>query len=154
MNKELEIGSKHRYLQTPDPLVTNRSTLFCISWILELIEALKNWGSSGVMICLGQNVCAFVPCEILCQVSICSEFHDGPRGRTPVVTDNVKVKNLVEEIWRPLYSKCRNWNRKLAHPRRTLEASSKRPWWCKIWGFHGGDYEEWRLLGCYAVWLL
>jgi hypothetical protein len=23
-----------------------------------------------------------------------------------------------------------------------------------IWGFHGGDYEEWRLLGCYAVWLL
>jgi hypothetical protein len=25
---------------------------------------------------------------------------------------------------------------------------------CKIWGFHDGDYEEWRLLGCYAVWLL
>jgi hypothetical protein len=27
-------------------------------------------------------------------------------------------------------------------------------WGCKIWGFHGGDYEEWCLLGCYAVWLL
>jgi hypothetical protein len=25
---------------------------------------------------------------------------------------------------------------------------------CKIWGFHGGDYDEWCLLGCYAVWLL
>jgi hypothetical protein len=25
---------------------------------------------------------------------------------------------------------------------------------CKIWGFHGGDYEQLRLLGCYAVWLL
>jgi hypothetical protein len=25
---------------------------------------------------------------------------------------------------------------------------------CKIWGFHGGDYEEWCLLGCYDVWLL
>jgi hypothetical protein len=24
----------------------------------------------------------------------------------------------------------------------------------KVWGFHGGDYEEWCLLGCYAVWLL
>jgi hypothetical protein len=24
----------------------------------------------------------------------------------------------------------------------------------KIWGFHCGDYEECRLLGCYAVWLL
>jgi hypothetical protein len=27
-------------------------------------------------------------------------------------------------------------------------------WKCKIWGFHGGDYEEWRILGCYAMWLL
>jgi hypothetical protein len=25
---------------------------------------------------------------------------------------------------------------------------------CKILGFHGGDYEEWCVLGCYAVWLL
>jgi hypothetical protein len=23
--------------------------------------------------------------------------------------------------------------------------------YCKIWGFHGGDYEECRLLGCGAV---
>jgi hypothetical protein len=23
----------------------------------------------------------------------------------------------------------------------------------KIWGFHGADYEEWRFLGRYAVWL-
>jgi hypothetical protein len=26
--------------------------------------------------------------------------------------------------------------------------------YAKIWGFHGGDYEEWCLLGCYAMWLL
>jgi hypothetical protein len=25
---------------------------------------------------------------------------------------------------------------------------------CKIWGFHGGDCKGWRLLGCYAMWLL
>jgi hypothetical protein len=25
---------------------------------------------------------------------------------------------------------------------------------CKICGFHGSDYEEWCLLGCYAVWFL
>jgi hypothetical protein len=25
---------------------------------------------------------------------------------------------------------------------------------CKIWGFHGGDYDEWCLLVCYAVWFL
>jgi hypothetical protein len=24
----------------------------------------------------------------------------------------------------------------------------------RMWGFHGGDYEEWCLQGCYAVWLL
>jgi hypothetical protein len=22
----------------------------------------------------------------------------------------------------------------------------------QIWGFHSGDYEEWRLLGCYTLW--
>jgi hypothetical protein len=25
---------------------------------------------------------------------------------------------------------------------------------CKILGFHGSDYEKWRLQGCDAVWLL
>jgi hypothetical protein len=25
---------------------------------------------------------------------------------------------------------------------------------CKIWGLHGRDYKEWRVLECYAVWLL
>jgi hypothetical protein len=25
---------------------------------------------------------------------------------------------------------------------------------CKILCFHDGDYEEWCLLGCYAVWIL
>jgi hypothetical protein len=25
---------------------------------------------------------------------------------------------------------------------------------CKIWGFHGGEYQEWCLLGCYTMWLL
>jgi hypothetical protein len=24
----------------------------------------------------------------------------------------------------------------------------------KIWSINGGDYEEYRLLGCYAVWIL
>jgi hypothetical protein len=23
---------------------------------------------------------------------------------------------------------------------------------CNVWGSHGGDYEEFRLLGCYTVW--
>jgi hypothetical protein len=32
---------------------------------------------------------------------------------------------------------------------------SNRPDYSIIFlGFHGADYEEWRLLGCYAVWLL
>jgi hypothetical protein len=25
---------------------------------------------------------------------------------------------------------------------------------CETWGFHGGHYEQWCLLGCYVVWLL
>jgi hypothetical protein len=35
-----------------------------------------------------------------------------------------------------------------------VAAIHKQYYLCKIWGFHGGDYEEWCLLGCYAVWLL
>jgi hypothetical protein len=48
------------------------------------------------------------------------------------------------------------WSRSVSLPRRpdrlwgTCSLFSN----CKIWGFHGGDYEEWCLLGCYAVWLL
>jgi hypothetical protein len=30
---------------------------------------------------------------------------------------------------------------------------SSRSMLCKIWGFHGDDYEECRLVGCWAVWL-
>jgi hypothetical protein len=36
----------------------------------------------------------------------------------------------------------------------TMAYECKHLGFCKIWGFHGGDYEEWCLLGCYAVWLL
>jgi hypothetical protein len=31
---------------------------------------------------------------------------------------------------------------------------SKQTEFCKNWGFHGSDYEEYSLLGCYAIWLL
>jgi hypothetical protein len=37
------------------------------------------------------------------------------------------------------------------------KSASEEPAWpnknqlCKIWGFHGGDYEECRILGCGAV---
>jgi hypothetical protein len=36
---------------------------------------------------------------------------------------------------------------------RKLQSTVNKKNW-KIWGFHGGDYEEWCLLGCYAVWFL
>jgi hypothetical protein len=32
--------------------------------------------------------------------------------------------------------------------------ASNKKWRPKIWRFHGGDYAQWHLLGCYAVWLL
>jgi hypothetical protein len=40
------------------------------------------------------------------------------------------------------------------HERRPVLCSLSLSVECKIWGFHGGDYEEWCLLGCYAVWFL
>jgi hypothetical protein len=35
-----------------------------------------------------------------------------------------------------------------------IHVDSVLPILCKIWGLHGGNYEECRLLGCYAMWLL
>jgi hypothetical protein len=59
-------------------------------------------------------------------------------------------------IWEGLIIKCEN--------NKTVESRvwvaidgvriGNRMHWCKIWGFHGGDYEECRLQGCDAVWLL
>jgi hypothetical protein len=40
---------------------------------------------------------------------------------------------------------------------KVKKSASEEPAWanqnqlCKIWGFHGGDYEECRILGCGAV---
>jgi hypothetical protein len=34
---------------------------------------------------------------------------------------------------------------------KPLLQTSKRFCFCKIWGFHSGNYEEWCLLGCYAM---
>jgi hypothetical protein len=41
--------------------------------------------------------------------------------------------------------------------RRHITSPSQSPASLMLWkirGFHGGDYEERRLLGCYVVWLL
>jgi hypothetical protein len=50
------------------------------------------------------------------------------------------------------------WNIKtqfVLHRRHYFSARvSKRLMLCEIWGLHGGDYEECRPLGCYAVWFL
>jgi hypothetical protein len=43
----------------------------------------------------------------------------------------------------------------LPHRRHIISsAGSSQLMLCKILGFYGGDYEKWRLLGCYAVCLL
>jgi hypothetical protein len=42
------------------------------------------------------------------------------------------------------YYKSRIWSLKLQ-----ISCTINRDY--KIWGFHGGDYEEYRLLGCYAM---
>jgi hypothetical protein len=35
-----------------------------------------------------------------------------------------------------------------------LDNSANKVIQCKIWGFHGGDYDDYHLLGDDAVWLL
>jgi hypothetical protein len=58
--------------------------------------------------------------------------HVSGRPNTSKSTEN------AERALEPLHDACR----------RTMYEL------CKTWGFHGGDYEEWCLLGCYSVLLL
>jgi hypothetical protein len=43
-------------------------------------------------------------------------------------------------------NRCRRWHKPALHQLQTIRV--------RFEVFNGGDYEEWRLLGCYAVWLL
>jgi hypothetical protein len=36
---------------------------------------------------------------------------------------------------------------------RDISPSLKSDLLLLVWGFYGGDYKEWCLQGCYAVWL-
>jgi hypothetical protein len=63
------------------------------------------------------------------------------------------VQRVTESIWEDRTLVC-NWVGKDRHVSATwsslLVTTSTKPGLCKIWGFHGGDYEEWCLLGCYT----
>jgi hypothetical protein len=78
--------------------------------------------------------------------------HNGRRGRWGRQDDGRHARNI--ELHFPA-----SWNSPLWQA-NSHSASLKRETWekledsCKIWGFHGGDYEECLLLGSYAVWLL
>jgi hypothetical protein len=60
-------------------------------------------------------------------------------------TLNIGNKKLAVVSWLHTVSHLFFWHTILL-PKTTLLFN--------IWGFHSGDYEEWCLLGCYAVWLL
>jgi hypothetical protein len=70
---------------------------------------------------------------------------------TAVSSANVAVIDSVEVGRSAVYNRYNNGLRTLplVHPRWM-----GRVLYSQIWGFYGGDYEEWRLLRCYAVWLL
>jgi hypothetical protein len=69
-------------------------------------------------------------------------------------SDGVHMKGFNQNTRGPRPNRSTNLGRKhctQSGVRYREQIESKR---CKIWGSHDGDYEEWRLLGCYAVWFL
>jgi hypothetical protein len=79
---------------------------------------------------------------------------------TPYVTYQAGLREFVDSDWYWIYSLRILVMTDHSNREHLSTDSSLNPLlWsssllCKIWGFHGGDYEEWCLLGCYAVWLL
>jgi hypothetical protein len=77
-------------------------------------------------------------------------------SETSVLTRATRRNNPEDTI---LHKECRLQGYK--NPVRTSQMThyisttkSSQLMLCKIWGFNGGDYEEFRLLGRYAMWLL
>jgi hypothetical protein len=61
------------------------------------------------------------------------------------------IKNSFHEYFHKFYI----FNYTAAERELILRMNSvKKLKFCKILVFYGGEYEEWHLLGCYAVWLL
>jgi hypothetical protein len=56
------------------------------------------------------------------------------------------IQRCRDVHWRMGGTYCFHFQVRIEWLRNKQEESSN------IWGFHSGDYKEWRLLGCYAVW--
>jgi hypothetical protein len=104
------------------------------------------WMSNGKR----QTHCPIEPCTFLSSITKIS---------VAVSSVNRAQANLTVK---PDYF-CSPWKRVPVFPNRyywrSIAASlhlliSQTKGTCKVWGFHGGDHEDCRLLGCYAVWLL
>jgi hypothetical protein len=65
-----------------------------------------------------------------------------------------RVKNCGNISGTSIYGSEPAWSLSMHYIRRSgtwLSKTSRKQHSCKIWGFHGGDYEECRLLGCGSV---
>jgi hypothetical protein len=80
---------------------------------------------------------------------------DGKRASCNNISTAVFVRHHGSIVIKPLLREGRLPNVSyVGVSHKLLEISIEKVGVCKISGFHGGDYEEWCLLGCYAVWLL
>jgi hypothetical protein len=78
----------------------------------------------------------------------CWRRHIPPKRRFLQESRGITSQKTASWYWPP-------WKLQILHSTNQLRSVAERQCVsCKIWGFHGGDYEEWCLLGCYAVWLL
>jgi hypothetical protein len=75
--------------------------------------------------------------------------------QSPVGECYLKFEVSRRWLWR-MPSSGTYWNRVRTSQEihYVYTTKSSRLMLCKIWGFHGCDYYKFRLLGCYAVWLL
>jgi hypothetical protein len=93
--------------------------------------------------------------------SVCYLLHDGFLLRLLFNTGNVKKLFLRKVSWfstdyTALCSRLQNWlfPHCFWYLNDHFVRNAKQMHCCKIWGFHGGDYDDYYLLGDDAVWLL
>jgi hypothetical protein len=141
LNMRLYVPPKRQFLQEPHGDTSQKTIFFIVTAVKTSILYRR---------CDDQKRTKTVQFPFICQSKLASRWLQTRIGLEPVISALPTSANW----WLCLspHNGCHDWIWNSAYWSRCLGLN----WFpfVRFEVFHGGDYEECRLLGCYAVWLL
>jgi hypothetical protein len=126
-------GLRHRQI-----LLTSENDVMARLWIVIAVEFQVSKHSQNWVVSYGDSIAVWLVCVADTKRGFLYSLlrrHDQSVTETEYLLGLSVLRDTMSLLdWSVLRRQCR--------------------FLCKTWGFHGGDYEEWCLQGCYAMWLL